>query len=67
MQIKYTLDAFASLTSLLNFIESKNTQGAALRWLERYEAFLLKTLVNVKRLTLCKNPVFKKLQLHCIF
>jgi len=36
MQIKYTLDAFASLTSLLNFIESKNTQGAALRWLERY-------------------------------
>jgi hypothetical protein len=67
MQIKYTLDAFASLTSLLNFIESKNTQGAALRRLERYEAFLLKTLVNVKRLTLCKNPVFKKLQLHCIY
>jgi hypothetical protein len=24
-------------------------------------------LVNVKRLTLCKNPVFKKLQLHCIY
>lgn len=67
MQVKYTLDAFASLTSLINFIESKNTQGAGLRWLEHYEAFLLKTLVNVKRLALCKNPVFKKLHLHCIY
>jgi hypothetical protein len=59
MQIKYTLDALASLTSLINFIESKNTQGAGLRWLGRYETFLLKTLVNVKRLTLCKNPSSK--------
>jgi hypothetical protein len=67
MQIKYTLDAFASLTSLINFIESKNTQGAGLRWLERYEAFLLKTLVNVKRLSFCKNSVFKKLHLYCVY
>ena len=67
MQIKYTLDALASLTSLINFIESKNTQGAGLRWLGRYETFLLKTLANVKRLTLCKNSVLKKLHLHCIY
>ena len=52
MQIKYTIDAFASLTSLINFIESKNTQGAGLRWLDRYEEFLTKELINLKRLSL---------------
>ncbi|HEY5464307.1 MAG TPA: hypothetical protein VIJ95_13685 [Hanamia sp.] len=67
MQIKYTIDAFASLTSLINFIESKNTQGAGLRWLDRYEEFLTKELINLKRLSLCKNAVFHKLNLHCIY
>lgn len=67
MQIKYTIDAFASLTSLINFIESKNTQGAGIRWLERYEGFLLKILNNIKRLSLCKNVTFKKLHLHCVY
>lgn len=67
MQIKYSLDAFASLTSLINYIESKNTKGAGFRWLERYEAFLTKELINIKRLSLCKNAVFNKLQLHCIY
>jgi len=43
------------------FIESKNTQGAGLRWLDRYEEFLTKELVNLKRLSLCKNAVFNKL------
>ena len=67
MQIKYTLDAFASLTTLLNYIESKNTQGAGLRWLESYESFLTKELINIKRLSFCKNAVFNKLQLNCIY
>lgn len=54
MQIRYTLDAFTSLTSLINFIEDKNTQGAGLRWLARYETFLQKELVNLKYVSLCK-------------
>ncbi len=46
MLVKYTTDAFASLTQLVNFIEEKNTAGAGIRWLIRYEKHLNKTLVN---------------------
>jgi len=35
MPINYTTDGFNSLISLVNFIESKNTAGAGLRWLNR--------------------------------
>lgn len=37
MQVNYTADAFATLTSLVNFIEANNTPGAGIRWLQRYE------------------------------
>jgi hypothetical protein len=46
LEIKYTADAFASLTSLINFIEAKNTEGSGLRWLNRYEKYLKNALVN---------------------
>ncbi len=39
MQINYTANAFASLASLINFIEEKNTAGAGIRWLQNYESF----------------------------
>ncbi len=39
MQVNYTNDAFKSLASLVNFIESTNTQGAGMRWLSRYQSF----------------------------
>lgn len=42
MQINYTKKAFATLTQLVNYIEVSNTQGAGVRWLNRYEAFLEK-------------------------
>jgi len=35
MLISYTKDAYISLTDLVNFIKSKNTAGAGLRWLNR--------------------------------
>jgi hypothetical protein len=44
MEIGYTTDAFASLLQLVNFIESRNTEGAGLRWLNKYEIFLQKSL-----------------------
>ncbi len=66
-EIRYTLDAFASLTSLLNFIESKNTSGSALRWLEHYEKFISDALLNAKRKRLCNNDAFRKLNLRCIY
>jgi hypothetical protein len=40
MQVNYTNEAFASLISLINFIESKNTVNAGLRWLGKFENFL---------------------------
>ena len=67
MQIKYTSDAFASLAHLINFIESKNTAGAGVRWLERYEQHLTKSFVNAKSKRLCNNATFKKLNLRCIY
>lgn len=66
-EIRYTLDAFASLSSLINFIESKNTEGAGLRWLEQYENYLKKALNNIQRTRLCNNKTFNKLNLRCIY
>lgn len=67
MQIRYTVDAFASLTQLINFIESKNTVGAGVRWLDKYERFLINSFVNARRKRLCNNATFKKLNLRCIY
>ena len=67
MQIKYTTDAFASLTQLINFIEAKNTAGAGIRWLDHYEQYLIKTFVNAKHKRLCNNAAFRKLNLRCIY
>lgn len=67
LKIRYTLDAFASLTSLINFIESKNTAGAGLRWLEHYEKFLSNALLDAKHKRFCNNESFRKLNLRCIY
>ncbi|MEP6700791.1 MAG: hypothetical protein ABJA85_05730 [Bacteroidota bacterium] len=66
MQINYTVDALVSLLQLINFIESKNTQGAGLRWLDRYEAVLQKQLYHPNQTKLCHNQTFRRLNLHCI-
>jgi hypothetical protein len=66
MQIDYTTDAFASLLQLINFIETKNTAGAGLRWLNRYEAFLQKSLLNPEKTKICHNQTFQKLKLRCL-
>lgn len=66
MQVNYTVDALASLLQLINFIENKNTQGAGLRWLARYETFLQKQFYNSNQGKLCHNQAFRKLNLYCI-
>lgn len=67
MEINYTIDAFASLTSLVNFIEENNTLGAGVRWLEKFEAFLKKALVTAKRKRFCHNATFNRFKLRCIY
>ena len=42
MEIRYTKDTYRVLIQLINYIEEKNTEGAGLRWLGRYESWLLK-------------------------
>jgi len=64
MEIKYTVDAFTSLTALVNFIESKNTFGAGIRWLNRYEVFLKKALVFPEKRKICNSETLKRLELH---
>jgi hypothetical protein len=67
MQVNYTNEAFASLIGLINFIESKNTANAGLRWLGRFENFLQERLSNPTQIKLCNNFTFNKLHLHCIY
>ena len=66
MQIDYTTEAFASLFQLVNFIEGKNTRGAGLRWLDRYDAFLQKNLLNPSLIKLWQNRTFRNLALRCL-
>lgn len=67
MRIKYTIDAFASLTALINFIENQNTEGAGIRWLDRYEKYLKETFANAAQKRTCANATFRKLNLKCIY
>jgi hypothetical protein len=67
MEVNYTNEAFASLISLVNFIESKNTVNAGLRWLGRFENFLQEKLSNPTQIKLCHNFTFNKLSLRCIY
>jgi len=67
MEINYTLDAFSSLTQLVNFIESKNTLGAGLRWLSKFETFLNNSFHSSHKIKKCNNLTFNKLELHCIY
>lgn len=67
MQISYTTDAFSLLIQLVNYIESANTQGAGLRWLKRFEAFLKKKLHTPKQIKFCNNNTFRSLNLRCIY
>lgn len=67
MQVKYTIDAFASLTALINFIESKNTKESGIRWLDRYERYLRETFANPAQKRMCTNATLRKLNLKCIY
>lgn len=66
MQINYTLDAFISLTGIVNFVESKNTLGAGIRWLNKFEIYLKQTLPDPSSIKLCNNKVFNQFYLRCI-
>ena len=64
LPINYTTDAFNSLISLVNFIESKNTAGAGL--LNRYEAFVQKEFFSPSKIKRFHNLMLNLLQLRCI-
>ncbi len=66
MRINYTGAAFESLSDVVNFVESKNTQGAGIRWLDKFESFLTSSLNNPELIKLCNNKTFQELGLRCI-
>jgi len=67
MQIKYTLTASNSLTQLIAFIEKTNTRGSGIRWLNKYELFLNKTLLQSLNPKICNNLSLKNLGLNCLY
>ena len=66
MLISYSGIAFEALSDIVNFVESKNTLGAGIRWLNRFEAFLKDKLSNPSAIRLCNNQTFQKLELRCL-
>ena len=64
MQINFTIDAFATLSGIVNFVESKNTLGAGVRWLDKFEKHLEESLISPASINLCNNETFYKLQLR---
>ncbi len=67
MEISYTRDAYSTLVRLVNYIEEKNTEGAGLRWLSKYETWLPQKLSTTDHIKLCNNTPFKKAFLKCIY
>lgn len=66
MPISYTADAFESLVDIVNYIESMNTLGAGLRWLNKFETFLVESLSSSARIKHCNNLTFNQLGLYCL-
>lgn len=66
MQINYTGDAFEALVDIVNFVESTNTLGAGIRWLNRFESFLGPALTNPSLVKICNNKTFAILDLRCL-
>ena len=66
MQISYTGAAFAALSDVVNFVESKNTMGAGIRWLNKFETFLTQSLSKPNIIKLCNNNTFYKIKLRCL-
>ena len=66
MQISYTGAAFASLSDVVNYVESMNTLGAGVRWLNKFEEFLNASLTIPSVIKLCNNRTFYELELRCI-
>lgn len=67
MLINYTTEAFLSLTQLVNFIEEKNTSGAGIRWLNKFEEFLTAQLPVSLGIQFCQNRTFRELRLRCLY
>lgn len=67
MKVRYTVDAYETLVSLINFIERYNTHGAGIRWFDRYENHLKKILIRPSDIRICINKTFHKLKLRCIY
>ena len=67
MQINYSTEASSSLIRLVNFIEEMNTDGAGIRWLNKFELFLNTTLPNSLTISLCNNQTFKRYHLRCLY
>jgi hypothetical protein len=66
MEFNYTQDAFATLLSLINFIEERNTPGAGYRWFLQFEKFLKESFNSPDQFSICNNKTFATLNLYCI-
>jgi hypothetical protein len=66
MEISYTAEAFASLVDVVNYVESMNTLGAGVRWLDKFEIFLNNSLPTASVVKPCNNRTFYELQLRCL-
>ena len=67
MKVEYTAEVFSSLLRLVNFIEETNTDGAGVRWLNKFESFIERNLSNAASISFCNNESLKRLQLRCIY
>ena len=66
MPINYTGTAFETLVDIVNYIESTNTLGAGVRWLDKFESFLDNSLGTVALVKICNNKTFAVLELRCL-
>ncbi len=65
MQISYTGAAFEALMDVVNYVESMNTLGAGVRWLNKFETFLTDAIKTPAAFKLCNNQTFHEMELHC--
>ena len=66
MKLIVKLPAKRTLLAVANWVESKNTKGSGLRWLNKFYVYIEKNAKAVHALPLCKYKVFKAKKLICL-
>jgi len=66
MQLIIHNEALKTLSSIKEFVDSKNTKGAGARWLKRFRSFVKRFAISHAQYALCHDTTLAQMSFSCI-